>query len=265
MPVDALRILLNIAGHLDFRIESQNVAPVFFYPQRVPRDDRSSAMMCEFRECTPGAGLRSEKVDKHTFVDRRVLIDQDTDRSSRFERPENIARGISFADDVVTAERSMVFDQGIEPQIIQRSDDDVHRRRHPRMRKRTQFPIPEVRRGHQDATSTGQRTGEILQTVVMDPIVDVVALDRWKPGKRYQHPRDGAEHSVNHAWVRDFRDFKVSSCGSSQPGDGNVEHLDVNPRQGREKSDSSERESGEPVFERSHYSIQPPPSTSSPE
>ena len=50
MRLNALCVLLHVAGHRDFGVESQHVAPILLGPQRVPRNDGRSAMMGELRE-----------------------------------------------------------------------------------------------------------------------------------------------------------------------------------------------------------------------
>src|SRR5579883_3323696 len=64
MRVNPLRVLLNVAGHFDFRIEMEDVAPVVFRPERITRNDRCAAMMRELGECESGAGFDAEEVDE---------------------------------------------------------------------------------------------------------------------------------------------------------------------------------------------------------
>ena len=109
--VYALRVRLNVAGHLDRRIEAQDVALLGFRPQRESRNHGRSAVMRELDEGGAGAGLVPEEIDEHALVERGVLVDQNADGLARRQRPQNFARGFFLLDDVIAGKRAALLDQ----------------------------------------------------------------------------------------------------------------------------------------------------------
>ncbi len=87
----------------------QHVAGLFLVPQSEARHHGRAAVMRELGERRPGTGLNAEEVDKHPFGRRDILIDQNPDRVSRLQSPQDLPRGFFLADHTIAGEPAITF------------------------------------------------------------------------------------------------------------------------------------------------------------
>ncbi len=147
LAVNPLGVLDDIAAHLDRRIETQHMPLLRLRPECESGHHGGAAPVRDLRERASGAGLDAEEVDEDSFVERRVLIDQDAHRFVRGERAQDAACSVPFFDDTVAGQSAPALDHGVDAGIIQRTHHDVHGRRHPCVeRTRSNSPVAEVSR-----------------------------------------------------------------------------------------------------------------------
>jgi len=116
--VHLLRVALHVAGHFHRRLEVQHVTPLLIRPQRVPRNHGRAAVVREFHKRAAGTGLHAKEIDKHALVGRSVLVDQDSYRLARRQRPQDTARRILLRDGTVARKLAPRFHQRIDAGII---------------------------------------------------------------------------------------------------------------------------------------------------
>src|SRR5262249_55010280 len=103
MRMDSLCVGYHVAGHLDLRIESQDVAPLFRRPKGVTGNHWRPAMVGEPDKSGSRAGFFAKKIDEYAFFAQRILIDQDTYRCTGLQGSKNLPRCGPFFDDMISA------------------------------------------------------------------------------------------------------------------------------------------------------------------
>src|SRR5208283_4042831 len=68
---------------------------------------------------------------------------------------------------------------------------------HQRVSEGAQLPVAEMSRRHQNPSATGLRALIMLQTLILNPVVDIPGVDVRKLGERHQHPRGGTEDAID--------------------------------------------------------------------
>ena len=150
-------------------------------------------MLRQFRERAAGAGLHAEEIDEHALLGRGVLVDQNANRFARGQRLQNAARRVLLRDQVVTRQRAIALDQGVDARIIERPHHDVHGRDQIGVGEGAQLPIAQVRGGDQDALAALVRSGEIFQALITDPLRDGLARNFWKAREAHHQARNRVE------------------------------------------------------------------------
>jgi len=195
--MDSLGVRLHIARHRDLWIKPQHVAFLLLRPQRKSGHNGRAAVMREFDKGRSRAGLPAEEIDKHALFRSRVLIDQNSDCTTRFEGAQDFASGFLLPDDVIAGQTAPALDKSVDARMIERPDHDMHRPGHQRMGVGAQLPITEVSCRNENSASLCLCRGEVLQPFVADPLVNILFIDSREFYDAFDHASDGAKHSVD--------------------------------------------------------------------
>ena len=192
--------------------------------------------MREFREGGAGAGFPAEKLDEDALVERRVLIDENADGFACFESFQNAAGGVFFLDDVVAAEGSVALDERVNARIVERADDDVHRRGHPGVGERAEFPVAQVGGGNEDSSALGESGLEVFQAVITNQRGNVLGRKARQAGEGGEQTRDGKENAVGYfVRVRVSGHGQVFCRDAAEAGDENIDKPCDEDREGRKE------------------------------
>ena len=167
--LNACRVFDCIAGHLDWRVEAQDVAAFLFTPYGEARDHGGAAAFGELCECQIGAGLLAEELHERGIISRRILIDENADGLVvAKERVRDRARKIALREQGVTGKRAPRFDEIVNQRIIQRAHDDAHFLGEQGVGKCAEFPVAQMRGGEQDTFAVGFRLFVVLKAFVLN-------------------------------------------------------------------------------------------------
>jgi len=260
--VELASVFGGIARNLKWGMKFKNVSPFIFVPNREAGNDGGSGLCGDLGEGGVGAGGGAEEVDEDAFVERGVLIDQDTDGFVLMERAEDGSRGVPFDDQVIARKLTALFDQTVDGGIVERPDHDVHRLGHEGVREGAEFPVAEVGGGEEDAAVGLFGFQIIFESFVTYPLGNVLAIDVREAREDPDQAGDGAENFIGDGAALAWRflgigEFEIAHRGAAQARNGEVEQGDVEASQ-------SEWRVGQRPQEKPYYSIQPPPNTRSP-
>src|SRR5271165_1768566 len=259
-----LRVLDSVAGNRDRRIKLENVAIFFLRPNRKTGNHRRAGAGGDFRERHVGAGRSTEEIDEDSFIERGVLVHQNSDGAIGGEAAQNRPGGVPFADDLIAGELAACLDNFIDAWIVEWPDHNIHGLSKQRVGKGAQLPVAEVRGRKQNTASLFFRFQKMLQPVIADPLAYVAGVNSGQARKGPQHARQRRENLIDNRFafgrgrVR-ISQFQVAARDAAQTRIELIQYCKIEPRQPKR----TVREGPEDEADEKAYSIQPPPSTRS--
>ena len=151
--VQALGVLGRVAGHLERRIEAQDVALLASDQSANPGMTAAPVRAAILANAVLAQAGVPKKLTKTPSCERRVLIDQNADRLVLLQGAQNGSGAVPFLDQVIAGKLAALFDQAIDARIVERPDHDVHRLGHQAVGEGAELPIAQVRGGEQDAVA----------------------------------------------------------------------------------------------------------------
>lgn len=186
-------------------------------------------MLGQLCESCSGTGEFAEKIHEDSFRNTRILINKNTDGFVSLQRLDHGARGISFVNQAISRERAPILYEIVDKGVIEGPNHDAHGLRHKCVGKSAQLPVPQMRRGDQNTAAFALGRKVVVETVIRDPVANILAVQTWKPRDRDQHTCDAFEYSINNALS--LRGIELGKCESevcpghmAQPWKHNVKH-----------------------------------------
>src|SRR5579862_3039477 len=105
-------------------------------------------------------------------------------------------RAVPFDDELIAGEPASIFNKSIDTGIIERADHDVHWLGHQGVSEGAQLPIAEVGGCEEDASARLLRFDKMLQAVVANELIYVLAIDLGEARKDPDQSSYGAEDFI---------------------------------------------------------------------